>query len=212
MASANTEAPVSRLRILNKPATLKSMILDRVLSTEESTLVLPALLASQSTEPFHARVLVQSSSGIEQWHVEIDRAAQEWFAVNETGSIDEFRDGTTFHDGVAVARATTMLEGKPVSLNPFFPEKLLWWGTHDLHFRPVLIENVGSHSLLLTFAHGADPAMRSTMVFDRKLGLISRLLGFGGPVIAVVDVEIGKKIERIVPRSFPELEVIEPNY
>ncbi|MDI6022415.1 hypothetical protein QBL02_02530 [Leucobacter sp. UT-8R-CII-1-4] len=76
----------------------------------------------------------------------------------------------------------------------------------------MLAERVGSHSLLLTFEHGSDPAMRGTMVFDYELGLFTRVLYPFSPQILVLDVEVGKKLERFVPDSFPELEVVYPSY
>ncbi|MDI6022414.1 hypothetical protein QBL02_02525 [Leucobacter sp. UT-8R-CII-1-4] len=102
------------------------MIFDRVLSPEESVLVLPELQALQRTSPFHARVIVQSTSGIEQSHVEVDRANGEWFAIDESGYVDEFRDATAFHGGEPVEHETTMFSERPSSLDPFFPEGLLW--------------------------------------------------------------------------------------
>ena len=54
--------------------------------------------------------------------------------------------------------------------------------------------------------------MRSTMVLDTKLGLVTRVMQFDAPYIVLLDVERRRGVERIIPKSFPELEVIYPNY
>lgn len=188
------------------------MIFDRILSPHESSLVLSQVQALRTVDCFHARVLVQTHERIEQWHIEVDHAAESWFAATENGDIEEFRDGITFHRGEAVTRSTTISDALPTPVTPAFPEKLTWWGEHDHGFRPVMVEHIGKKSILLTFEHGADPSMRSTMVVDTEIGLVTRVMHFDSPYIMLLDIEPGKPIERRTTPSFPELEVVYPNY
>ncbi|GAA1316530.1 hypothetical protein ACFSWE_15010 [Leucobacter albus] len=187
------------------------MIFDRILSPEESGQVLAQLQALQTFESFHARALVQDRDRVEQWHIEVDRAGEAWFATAEHGHVEEFRGGVRFDRGEVFQLPAKLADFLPPAIKPAFPETLGWWGEHDHGYRPVLVERVGRKSMLLTFEHGSDPAMRSTMVFDTELGIVTRTIGFDSATL-LVDIEPGKPIERHVPASFPELEVIYPDY
>jgi len=188
------------------------MIFNRVLTTDESKEVFPYLQSLLTTDPFQARGIVQTHSEIEQWHIEVDRSTDQWFAVNDRGHTHEYRDGATFHRGEPVEHPTTVSSELVGPMLAAFPERLRWWGESDHDFRPILMEHVGQRSNLVTFEHGADPSMRSTMVLDTKLGLVTRVMQFDAPYIVLLDVERRRGVERIIPKSFPELEVIYPNY
>lgn len=155
---------------------------------------------------------MQSHDSVEQWHVEVDLVAEQWFVVDERGHTHEFRDGVTIHDGQPVDRKTHVSEEIFDPLTAAFPEQLGWWGEHNHSFRPVLAERVGNQSVLLTFEHGADPSMRSTLVVDAKLGLVTRVVHFGSPFIVIVDVELGRGVERLTPAAFPALDIIHPDF
>lgn len=188
------------------------MIFNRVLTTDESKEVFPYLQSLLTTDPFQARGIVQTHSEIEQWHIEVDRSTDQWFAVNDRGHTHEYRDGATFHRGEPVEHPTTVSSELVGPMLAAFPERLRWWGESDHDFRPILMEHVGQRSNLVTFEHGADPSMRSTMVLDTELGLVTRVMQFDAPYIVLLDVERRRGVERIIPKSFPELEVIYPNY
>lgn len=188
------------------------MILNRVLSTEESPEVLVQVQRLLTANRFHARSIVQSHDTIEQWHIEVDHSAQQWFAVNDLGQVHEFRDGVTFHHGEPVTRPTDVSSELVGPLLAAFPDRLQWWEGRGHGFRPVLIEQVGNQSLLLTFEHGADQSMRATLVVDTKLGLVTRVMHFDSPYIMLLDVELDRRIERLTPDSFPALEVVYPQY
>ncbi len=188
------------------------MIINRTLSPEESTLVFSQVQGLRTVDCYHARALVQSQNETEQWHIEVDYRSGRWFAASENGHTDEFHDGVTFHGGKAVDRPTTISDELPPPLESAFPETLPWWGGHDHGFRPVLLESVGKKSVLLTFEHGSDPSMRSTMVVDTEIGVVTRVMHFNSPYVVLLDIEPGRQIERIAPESFPKLEVVYPSY
>lgn len=188
------------------------MILNRILSNAESNEVLGQVQSLATASRFHARGIVQSHDAIEQWHIEVDYSAQQWFAVNDLGQVHEFRDGVTFHQGEPVAHPTDISSELVGPLIAAFPDRLQWWEGRSHGFRPVLIERVGNQSLLLTFEHGADQSMRATLVVDTQLGLVTRVMHFNSPYIMFLDVELDRGIERLTPESFPALEVMYPQY
>lgn len=188
------------------------MIFDRVLSYEESSEVLAQLREFLKAEKFHARGIVQSHDSIEQWHIEVDLVAEQWFAIDEQGHTHEFCNGVTIHRGETAERPTRAWEELVGPLIAAFPERLRWWGERSHDFRPVLAERVGKQSVLLTFEHGSDPSMRSTLVADTTLGLATRVMDFDSPYILLLDVELDRGIERIVPDEFPALEIVYPKF
>ena len=188
------------------------MIFDRVLTYDESRAVLDEIRPLLTADRFHARGLVQDSGGVTQWHVEVDKPRRSWFMVSESGMTYEVSDGVASLGSDPPRTVDDPSEGAlgPVALA--FPERLLVWGQGANHYRPVLVQRVGSHSILITVEHGADPSMRATLVLDTDLGLITRVMNFISAGVLLVDVELGRSIERHVPRHYPELDVIYPEF
>jgi hypothetical protein len=60
--------------------------------------------------------------------------------------------------------------GMPQPVRMLYPGELLTWGRGTESFHPVLVQEIGSHSILVTFEHKEDPAFRTTMVIDRETG------------------------------------------
>lgn len=188
------------------------MILNRVLSRDEALLARDSIMSYVTLDRFHARGIVQTGNSIEQWHIEVDRTRQEWFAVDESGHVHEHREHSTVHRGLTTGRVTKITDELVGPLALAFPETLIWWGQHPDGFWPVLIERLGKRSLLITFEHGVDPSMRTTMVIDTELGVVTRILPFNSPMLLLLDVETDRAVQRILPRSFPEPEVLYPDY
>ncbi|PZQ89913.1 MAG: hypothetical protein DI534_09140 [Leifsonia xyli] len=188
------------------------MIFDRALSIEHARGVLDELRPLLTAKRFHARGLTQDGDRVTQWHVEVDRPARSWFLSSENGTTYEVRDGMATLGNEKPRRVSDLSEG---SLGPVvlaFPERLLVWGERPTHYRPVLVQRIGQHSILITIEHGADPSMRGTIVVDTRLGLITRVMNFISRAVVLVDVEIDKPIERRAPEAFPEPDVIHPDY
>lgn len=188
------------------------MIFNRVLTSEEARSVWNEVDSILNADQFHARAIVQSHDAIEQWHIEVDKVNNEWFAISQRGHVYEYRDGATYHRGDVLQRPTSLTDGLIGPLQLAFPGKMLIWGQTPGSFRPILVEKVGRRSLLLTFEHQLDPSMRSTLVIDTDLGITTRLMQFNSPYTVLLDVELGRTVERVHRTSFPELEVLTPDY
>lgn len=188
------------------------MIFNRVLTREEARNVWSEVDSILQANQFHARAIVQSHDAMDQWHIEVDKVNNEWFAISERGHVHEYRGGVTYHRGDVVQRPTSVTDELVGPLQMAFPGEMLIWGQTPSSFRPMLVEKVGKRSLLFTFEHQLDPSMRSTLVIDADLGLATRLMPFNSPYIVLLDVERGRAVERVYRTSFPELEVITPDY
>lgn len=89
------------------------MIFHRALSPAESKEVFPSVRKLITADRFHARgIELNRNNELEQWHIEVDRSAEQWFAVNEHGHIHGYRDGQTFRRGQPVEHHTTMESGR----------------------------------------------------------------------------------------------------
>ena len=188
------------------------MLFDRVLQRDETPVVLSYVRSLLTAERFHGRALVQVGGSVTQWHLEVDRPARTWFAVSEEGQTREFTNSTLFDDGVAMPgdwRNHGPTHGPAVFA---FPEFLHCWGQPRSAPWPMLMQRIGRKSVLVTFEHGADPSLRTTLVIDTELGLMTRSMGIAEEYRVLVDIELGRGIERLRPESYPELEVLEPDF
>lgn len=188
------------------------MIFDRVLTRAESMDVLNEVMSRLTARRFHARVIVQETTVITQWHLEIDKDDGEWFACSDAGDVHEFRDGQMFDNGSLIAHATSIVDAPVPPLALVFPETLMIWGQHASAFQPHLVEKLGNRSLLIVSHHPLDRSMQMTVVVDEVGGFVSRIMNFTAPYLIVADLELERGIERRIPSSFPELEVIIPDY
>lgn len=188
------------------------MQFDEVLPLEETPSVLQEVLKLVSIQRFHARGFIQDSDRIQQFHLEVDKPAEKWFIVFENGGTKEFSEGTTTFAGGPVIHNTTFSEHVHLPAALAFPEKLMLWGQSSHSARPMLVQSIGVRSILITFEHQADASMRSTLVINRDLGLIERVIQFGGSHVVLVDVIPGKPFERHIPSVWPDPEVIYPEY
>ncbi|MHA6693682.1 hypothetical protein [Homoserinimonas sp. A520] len=188
------------------------MRFDEVLPLEEAPSVLQEVLELVSIQRFHARGFIQGSDRGQQFHLEVDKPAQKWFIAFENGETQEFSDGTTMLGGGPLIHNTTFSEPVPMPAALAFPEKLMLWGQRANSARPMLAQNIGARSILITFEHQADASLRSTLVINRDLGLIERVIQFGLPQVVLVDVIPGEPFERHIPSVWPKPEVIYPEY
>jgi hypothetical protein len=191
-------------------------IYDRVLTRADAPAALAEVRRLVTTQRFHARALVQERNVIRQCRIEVDLPAGQWWTLTrrENGQhrISEHRDGRTFHSGEPVDRELAIHQEAPSALEPVFFDHLLWWGQHERGFWPVLLRRIGTHSVLVTFEHGIDPSMLSTLVVDTRLGLVTRTVSFGAPYVMLLDIEPGLPVEHFVPETWPELYFVHPDY
>ncbi|WP_433674678.1 hypothetical protein [Microbacterium gorillae] len=188
------------------------MIFDRVLTRAESTDVLNEVMSRLTARRFHARVIVQESTVITQWHLEIDKDDGNWFACSDAGDVHEFRDGRMFDNGSLIAHATSIVDAPLLPLALVFPETLMIWGQHPGAFQPRLVEKLGNRSLLITSHHPLDHSMQMTVVVDEVGGFVSRIMNFNAPYLIVAGLELGRGIERRIPSAFAQLDVVIPDY
>ncbi|MGB3732178.1 hypothetical protein [Microbacterium sp.] len=191
-------------------------IYDRVLTRADAPAALAEVRRLVTIQRFHARVLVQERDVIRQCRIEVDLPAGQWWMLTrrEDGQhrSSEHRDGRTFRDGVPAGLQLAAHQGTPPALEPVFFDHLPWWGQHEHGFWPVLLRHIGTHSVLATFEHGMDPSMLSALVVDTRLGLVTRIMNFNAPYVILLDIELDRPVERLVPATWPELDVVHPDY
>ncbi|HEY9365995.1 MAG TPA: hypothetical protein VIP55_05130 [Agromyces sp.] len=143
--------------------------------------------------------------------MELDVAARAWQMVTSLGGVYAYRDGTVslppdppFKDKFG--------SGMFHELRMLHPDRLMLWGRGHESFYPILAQEIGSHSILLTFEHTEDPAFRSTMVIDRRLGVIRKTAMLGDLTI-LTDVQIDQPMTWATDVEFaPITDWIRPDY
>ena len=92
------------------------------------------------------------------------------------------------------------------------PEALLMWGRRGDSFYPMLVQEIGRRSLLVTFEHVDDPAFRATAVVNRTTGIIEKMAILGDLTI-LTEVEIDVPLAReSSPDFIPITDWIRPDY
>ncbi|MEV4688217.1 hypothetical protein [Microbacterium sp. LWH3-1.2] len=62
------------------------------------------------------------------------------------------------------------------------------WANPHGSFYPVLVQRVGTRSILFTFEQVDDPAVRQTLVIDEQSGIAKRLVGYDhGLIITSIE-------------------------
>jgi len=92
----------------------------------------------------------------------------------------------------------------PQPIRELYPSQLLTWGRGTESFHPVLVQEIGAHSILLTFEHKEDPAFRTTMVIDRELGVIRKTMLLGDLTI-FTDIVTGQPLQGLDSIEFPPI-------
>lgn len=131
--------------------------------------------------------------------------------VTSLGKAYSYRDGTVSlpPDPPFQAEFGT---GMFHEIQMLYPDRLLQWGRPRESFYPMLAQEIGTHSILLTFEHIEDPAFRATMVIDRRLGVIRKTSTLGDLCI-LTDVQIDQPIARDKKPVFePITDWIRPDY
>ena len=119
--------------------------------------------------------LRQTRESLVEYEVDVDHEAGTWAARDLTHGISaEFRDGRIVHgDEITPSRGyrhrVTM-----VPLTLVFPELLPIWGRPGDDGVPLSTEELDENRELITVRWLADDAMRSTLVVDRRFGMVTR--------------------------------------
>lgn len=131
--------------------------------------------------------------------------------VSSFGKVYSYRNGTVSMPPDP-PRQFEFGRGMPHEIGILCPDQLLLWGRRSESFYPVLAQEIGSHSILLTFEHIDDPAFRSTMVIDRRLGVIRKTAMLGDLTI-LTDVRIDQPMTWATNFQFaPITDWIRPDY
>lgn len=187
------------------------MEFDTLLPRSASAGVLAEVLQIASPARVRASGVSQQGDHHFQFQAELDVAAREWQMVTSLGKVYTYRDGTLTvpHDG---SLAVEFGRGMFNEMRMLYPERLLLWGRGHESFYPILAQQIGSHSILLTFEHTEDPAFRSTMVIDRRLGVIRKTAMLGDLTI-LTDVQIDQPMTWATDVEFaPITDWIRPDY
>lgn len=122
-----------------------------------------------------AHAVWQTRESLVEYELEVDHDAGTWESRDLThGIAAEFRDGRIVHgDEVTPSRGyrhrVTM-----VPMTVVFPERLPIWGRRGDDGVPITLENLDEFRELITVRWRRDDAARSTLVFDRRHGMLTR--------------------------------------
>lgn len=187
------------------------MEFDRVLTRAAGPEILAEVVAMTSHRTVRATGVSQSGATHFQFNAEIDCVAHEWNMITTSGLVQSFRDGVInlSPDPPFVGQFPS---GMPHPLRMMHPDQLLVWGRGQESFHPILAQQIGTRSILLTFEHKEDPAFRSTMVIDRALGVVCKTAMLGDITI-LTDIAVDEPLERPTNIDFaPVMDWIRTNY
>ncbi|WP_426764271.1 hypothetical protein ACP3TD_17625 [Pseudarthrobacter sp. 1G09] len=187
------------------------MNLDTVLGRTDSPTVLDEIIALRKHTSVRAKGVSQSGRSHYQFVAQLDAKAQAWHLVDDEGRRSSAVGTWRLHEGDA-STVFVFPRGMPETVQLLYPEALLMWGRRGESFYPVLLQEIGRRSLLITFEHVEDPAFRATAVVNRSTGIIEKLAVLGDIVI-LADVEIGVQLDpEIMPEFLPITDWIRPDY
>ena len=187
------------------------MNLDKVLGQTDSPSVLDEIVALRTHTSVRAKGVSQSGQSHYQFVAQLDAKAQAWHLVDDEGRRSSAVGTWRLQDGEA-STEFVFPRGMPETVQLLYPEALLMWGRRGESFYPMLLQEIGRRSLLITFEHIGDPAFRATAVINRSTGIIEKLAVLGDIVI-LTDVETGVQLDpQITPKFLPITDWIRPNY
>lgn len=148
-----------------------------------------------------------------QFRLDIDDVAQTWTLERSNGPTSSYRDGILQdEDGESEEPFESSFADGDVT-KMALPAQLLWWGRASESLSPVLVQQVGTHSILVTFEHREDPAIRTTLVVDKNDGIARRRIDRGEEGTIVTAVQSVNPEEVLPPAEFaPLTDWIRPSY
>jgi hypothetical protein len=187
------------------------MKFNTILSTTDSHSVLSGIVALRKHASARAKGVRQTGSSHYQFVAELDAKEEAWHMVNDRGQIYSAVDGIITAEP-DLPHAMAFPRGMPQEIQMLHPEALLMWGRASESFYPMLLQEIGRKSLLITFEHVNDPAFRPTAVVNRTTGIIEKMAILGDLTIMTeveIDVPLGRESE---PEFVPITDWIRPNY
>ncbi|MFE5839588.1 hypothetical protein [Arthrobacter sp. NPDC056493] len=187
------------------------MNFDKVLGPTDSPSVLDEILAFRTHTSVRAKGVNQSGQSHHQFVAELDARAQAWHLVDDQGRTSSAA-GTWLLQDREASMEVVFPRGMPRAVQMLYPEALLMWGRRGESYYPMLIQEIGQRSLLITFEHIEDPALRATAVVNRHTGVIEKLAVMGD-IIILTEVETGVPLDPgIKPEFLPITDWIRPDY
>lgn len=125
-----------------------------------------------------------------QFRFILDEPGRAWELERSDGAAkhrrEHYADGVLHNVDGATELAFERAVREPVWMA--MPERMVQWGRGHESFSPMLVQRIGTHSLLVTFEHENDPAFRTTLVVDETDGIARRHLeGTSGTIITSVS-------------------------
>jgi len=187
------------------------MLLDRVLGPTDGAKLRSDIGALGSPRSLLVEGVTQDRGETRQFRFWVDEPESSWAAVFDNGAqwsysagIVDYGNGnshpSSFHDSMS----------KPMKM--LWPTEFLVWGERPTHFRPVLAQRIGQRSLLLTFEHGGDPAMRQTMVVDQDSGIATKRIEYDHATIVTSTTALEDGTRTLDPTFEPITDWIRPAY
>lgn len=187
------------------------MNLDTVLGRTDSPSVLDKIVALRTHTSMRAKGVSQSGRSHYQFVAQLDAQAQAWHLVDDRGRRSSAVGTWHLQDGEA-STEFVFPRGMPETVQMLYPEALLMWGRRGESFYPMLLQEIGRRSILITFEHVEDPAFRATAVINQSTGIMEKLAVLGDVTI-LSDVETGVQLDpEIKPDFLPITDWIRPNY
>jgi hypothetical protein len=188
------------------------MKLNTVLDRSDSSSLLSEIVALRTHTAVRTKGVSQSGASHYQFVAELDAEAEEWHMVTDQGQRCSAVDGMLSVEPDP-PHAVPFPRGMPTEVQMLHPEAFLMWGRRGESFYPMLIQEIGRRSLLITFEHVEDPAFRATAVINGTTGIIEKMAMLGDVTI-LTEVEFeapldpGRQLEFLPVTT----DWIQPNY
>ncbi|MFF2318305.1 hypothetical protein ACFVTE_18815 [Arthrobacter sp. NPDC058097] len=188
------------------------MKLDTVLDRSDSSSLLSEIVALRTHTSMRVKGISQFRGSHYQFVAELDAGAEEWHMVTDQGQRWSAVDGMLSVEPDP-PHAVEFPRGMPTEVRMLHPEALLMWGRGGESFYPMLIQEIGRRSLLITFEHVEDPAFRATAVINGTTGIIEKMAMLSDVTI-LTEVEFGTPLDPGRQLEFLPITTdwIQPNY
>ncbi|MFF2318658.1 hypothetical protein ACFVTE_20610 [Arthrobacter sp. NPDC058097] len=189
------------------------MKLDTVLERSDSSSLLGEIVALRTHTSMRAKGVSQCRGSHYQFVAELDAKAEEWHMVTDQGQRWSAVDGMLSVEPEP-PHEVDFPSGMPTEVQMLHPEAFLMWGRGGGEsFYPMLIQEIGRRSLLITFEHVEDPALRATAVINGTTGIIEKMAMLGDVTI-LTEVEFGVQLDSGRQPEFLPITTdwIQPNY
>ncbi|MDQ1058422.1 hypothetical protein QFZ23_002323 [Arthrobacter globiformis] len=163
------------------------MKFNTVLGRSDSSSLLSEIVALRTQATVRTKSVSQSGASHFQFVAELDAEAEEWHMITDQGLRWSAVDGMLSLEPDP-PHAVAFPRGMPTEVQMLHPEALLMWGRRGESFYPMLIQEIGRRSLLITFEHVEDP-FRATAVINRTTGIIEKMAALGDLTI-LTEVEL----------------------